>query len=91
MVYDCYPQLHLHNIGDFKIANDVFAMCKVRLLQGNSLRRLPKEAEDLVKNHGSWCIQFPKFTYIWILGSVVCSKKHPRFPPKEPILMEVVR
>lgn len=65
-VYDCHPQLWLHENQHFRRVNDVFTMYLTRLLQGGLHIRLSKGAMVLVEKFGWWFIQFSKFSYIRI-------------------------
>lgn len=48
--------------------NNAFIMLVVRLLQGNTTIRILKEATTLIKKYESYLIQFPKFTYLRVVG-----------------------
>lgn len=62
-----------------------------RSLQGEIHKWLSKEATKLVEKYGSWCIQFPTFTYLWIQGFQSEPYKLPRYPMDMMISLEVVR
>lgn len=89
-VYDCYPQLRLHE-KQFRRVNDMFTMYLTRLLQGGLHMRLSKGAMALVEKYGSWFIQFPTFSYIRIQGCSYHPYHLPRYPTDRMVLLEVVR
>lgn len=73
-VCDSYAQLHHPPKNYYKLVNDTFTMHITRTLQGEIHQRLSPEAQEPVKKHGVWFIQFPKFTYIRIHGCPYVAK-----------------
>lgn len=102
-VYDCYPQLHYYDIaqreknniayaiGQYECVNDAFTMHLVRLMQEGLHIRLSKQATTLIRKYGAWFIQFPRFTYIKIVGFEGTPYQLPRYPLDRLVLMEVPR
>lgn len=77
-VHECYPQLHLHNVSSYKLANDTFTMYLIRLVQKELHTRVPPQARALVQKYGATFLLFPKFTYIRMQGFSFQSHKLPR-------------
>lgn len=67
-VHECYPQLHLHNVSSYKLANDTFTMYLTRLMQKELHTKVSPQARALVLKYGAMFIQFLKFTYIKTQG-----------------------
>lgn len=91
IVCDSYAQLHHPPKRHFKMVNDTFTMHITRILQGGIHQRLSLEAQELVKKHGAWFIQFLKFTYIRIQGCPSPPYMLPRYPIDKIVLLEVAR
>lgn len=53
-VYECYPQLHMHEIEDYRRMNDAFTTYIARLPQGRIHKWLSKEATQHIEKYGSW-------------------------------------
>lgn len=47
-VHECYPQLHLHNVNSYRLANDTFTMYLTQLMQKKLHVRVSPQANALV-------------------------------------------
>lgn len=90
-VYDCYPQLNHPPKQHYRNVNDASTMHIMRKLQGGLQERLSLEAQALVEQHSAWFIQFLKFTYIRVQGSLVPPYMLSFCPTNRVVLLEVAR
>ena len=63
----------------------------IRFIEGDYVKRLLVEVMSSIKKLGGIFLQFKTFTYLQVLGSLVCPKKLPRYPSNHLILIEIVR
>lgn len=91
-VYDSYPllqqQKHVEHIAKW---NGVFAERLAFELQGDVNKIILVEAIELISIYGSFFIQFPKFTYLWVGGFEGEPFRLPRYAFDSYILIEVSR
>lgn len=90
-VCDSSAQLHHPPKKHFKIVNDAFTMHITRILQGGIHQQLSLDAQEFVKKHGAWFIQFPKFTYIRVQRCPSPPYMLPRYPRDRMVLLGVTR
>ena len=66
-------------LEDFRKVHDVLIESVHLALKKESMPRLSLEAKKLIHNHGSYFIQFPKFTYLRVGGFEDKKMKLPRY------------
>lgn len=60
-------------------------------LQGNVNKRMSIEAMEFISIYGSFFIQFPRFTYLWVGGFEGTPFNLPRYAFNNYVLIEVSR
>ena len=70
------------------MVNYGFIFAIILFIEGDYGKRMLVEASTWIIKIGSYFIQFKTFSYIWVVGTILCLKKLPQYPSDGLLLLE---